>query len=256
MKLITILILAFSALTIKAQTADVLKSDITLSIKSESGNNGIAVAYNAKQKLYYVTYGGNTEYPLEVFNESGNNVYSAALGFDARGLNYDPKSNTLKGNLYEEGGYFEIKLGNNGLPTGQSSVILSGKHQPTEQSHGFWVPKSKVIYFRDGATIYVYDMTKGTEKKQIPLTGISESTLSSCVDYVVFFTGKKGYEFVIINYTKPSVYLFNAKGEFVKSVGFDSYITIESYFNTGFANNRLWIYNKTDRQWKGYPLFK
>lgn len=256
MKLIITLFIIFWVTVLNAQTVDILRSDITLNIKSENGNNGVAIAYNAKQKLYYVTYGGNADYPLEVFSENGNNLYSAALGYDARGMNYDPKSNSLKGNLYDEGGYFEIRLDKSGIPTGQKSVILPGKHQPTEQSHGFWVPKSKIIYFRDGITLYIYDMTQGKEKKQIALTGISENTLSNCVDYVILYTGKKGFEFVLVNYTKPGVYLFNLKGAFVKSIGFDSFITIESFFNVGYANNRVWIYNKTDRQWKGYPLFK
>lgn len=242
-------------LAIQAQPLNNPQKDLVLVISSEEGNNGIAVTYNEDKDLYYAAFGGNEFYPLEVFTSSGKNVYSEKIGFDARGLAYDKKTNCLYGNAYDDGGYFKIFLNDAGLPTGQMENIFTGMHQPTDQSGGFFDMKKKLVYFRNDATIYTYKFKTGTSVKQFDLTGISSREIENCVEYVIIYTGKKGYEFILVNYLSPKIYFFNKKGEYVSNVHIDYSDYMHDFFNLSYANDRLWIYSKDNRKWTGFKIF-
>lgn len=231
------------------------QKDLVLEIKSEDGNNGIAVTYNPEKDLYYAAFGGNEYYPLEVFTSSGKNVYSKEIGFDARGLAYDKKSNCLYGNSYDNGGYYKIQLNDAGVPTGQLENIMTGMHQPEEQSGAFFNMKKNLIYFRSGATIYTYKFKTGSIHKQFDLTGISAREIENCVEYIVLYTGHKGYEFIIVNYLSPKIYFFNKKGEYVTTIHLNYSDYMHDFFNLSYANDRLWIYSKDNRKWTGYKIF-
>lgn len=193
----------FFTLFVSSQPLNNPQKDLVLEIKSDDGKNGIAIAYNPEKDLYYAAFGGNKDYPLEVFTSTGKNVYSKEIGFDARGLSYDKKTNCLYGNSYNDGGYYKLLLNDAGIPTGQVENILTGMHQPSDQSSGFFDMKKKRIYFRIGTTIYIYKFKTGTMSKQFKLSGISEREIENCVAYIILYTGKKGYEFILVNYLGP-----------------------------------------------------
>ena len=178
-------------LSVSAQPLSNPQTDLVLEISSEDGNNGIAVTYNPEKDLYYAAFGGNENYPLEVFTSSGKNVYSKEIGFDARGLAYDKKSNCAYVNSFEDGGYIKIQFNDAGVPTGQLENIMTGMHQPGAQSGGYFDMKKKLVYFRSNATIYTYKFKTGAIHKQFDLTGISSRELENCVEYIVLSTGNK-----------------------------------------------------------------
>ena len=238
-----------------SQPLDKAQKDLVFEIKSESGNNGIAVTYNKEKDLYYVAFGGNSTYPLEVFTSSGKNVYSKEIGFDARGLSYDKKTNCLYGNSYDTGGYFKVKLNDAGLPTGQLENIFTGMHQPNEQSGGAFYMKKKLVFFRSETSIYIYKMKTGNLHQQFNLTGISEREVENCVEYIVLYTNKKGYEFILMNYLSPKLYFFNKKGEYVSGLSIDYDDYMHDFFNLSYANDRIWIYSKDYRRWSAYKIF-
>lgn len=238
-----------------SQPLDKAQKDLVLDIKSESGNNGIAVTYNKEKDLYYAAFGGNSSYPLEVFTSSGKNVYSKKIGFDARGLSYDKKTNCLYGNSYDTDGYYKVLLNDAGLPTGQLDNFLTGMHQPNEQSGGAFNIKKKQIFFRSGTNIYTYKMKTGSLQQQFELTGISEREIDNCVEYIILYTGEKGYEFILMNYLSPKLYFFNKKGEYVSGLSIDYDDYMHDFFNLSYANDRIWIYSKDYRRWSAYKIF-
>ncbi|PLW94189.1 MAG: hypothetical protein C0592_03700 [Marinilabiliales bacterium] len=242
-------------LFISAQPLNNPQKDLVLEIKSNDGNNGIAVTYNPEKDLYYVAFGGNKDYPLEVFTSTGKNVYTKEIGFDSRGIAYDKKTNSLYGNAYDDGGYYKIPLNDAGLPTGQIENIMTGMHQPNAQSGGFFDMKKKLIYFRNGTTIYIYKFKTGLVSKEIELSGISSREVENCVEYIILYTGKKGYEFILVNYLSPKIYFFNKKGEYVTNISLNYEDYMHDFFNLSYANDRLWIYSKDYRRWTGYKLF-
>lgn len=241
--------------SMNAQPIDNPQKDLVLVINSESGNNGVAVAYNSKAKLYYTAFAGNAQYPLEVFTEEGKNVYSSDIGFDIRGMYFNAKSNCLVGNLYNDGGYYRIMLNQAGIPTGQSENYLKGLHQPSDQAGGNFDTKKNLMYCFNEMQIYQYSMKDGSLKKQIPLTGFSERVYESCITGFILFTGEKGYEFMLVDNINNKIYFFNSKGTYVKMVYFSPDEYLHDYYNMSYANKRLWCYNKDSRKWTSYKLF-
>ncbi|PKP04216.1 MAG: hypothetical protein CVU11_05580 [Bacteroidetes bacterium HGW-Bacteroidetes-6] len=240
---------------LKAQPIDNPQKDLVLVISSESGNNGVAVTYSPKTKLYYTVFAGNAQYPLEIFTEEGKNVYSSSSGFDIRGMYYHAKWNCLVGNLYDDGGYFKIQLSASGMPTGQSEVYLKGLHQPSDQSGGQFNTKKNLMYCINDMQIYQYNMKDGSLKSQIPITGFSDRGYESCVTGSILYSGEKGYEFILVDNVNNKLYFFNAKGVYVKMMYFSPEEYIHDYFNMSYCNKRLWTYNKDSRQWTAYKLF-
>lgn len=244
------------AMIVEAQPIDNPQKDLELVISSEDGNNGMAVTWNPTKKLYYAAFGGNADYPLEVFTAEGKNVYSAPIGYDIRGLAYHQKMNCLVGNMYDEGGYFKIYLNESGMPTGQNEVIAQGMHQPDKQSGGTFNTKKGIMYCIGDLQLYQYNIKDGKPIKQFALTGFSAKEYESCVTGTILYTAKKGYEFMLINYVSNKIYFFNAKGGYVKMTYFNPAEYLHDYFNISYCNNRLWTYNKDSRKWTSYILFK
>lgn len=249
------LFLLASMPSIMAQPIDNPQKDLVLVINSESGNNGVAVAYNPKAQLYYAAFAGNAEYPLEVFTNEGKNVYSSSIGYDIRGLYYNAKSNCLSGNLFDDGGYYKISLNSAGIPTGQSENYLKGLHQPTDQAGGSFDLKKNLMYCFNEMQIYQYSMKDGLLKKQFAVTGFSERVYESCITGFILFTGEKGYEFMLVDNINNKLYFFNSKGAYTKMVYFSPEEYLHDFYNMSYSNKRLWSYNKDSRKWTSYKLF-
>jgi len=252
--LLTIFLFVVPAMN-NAQPADQPARDMELSIRSQSGNNGVSVSWNEQKRLYYTVYGGSADYPLEVFSEDGESLYSNPVGFDVRGMAYHEEWNCLVGNLYDKGGYFKIFLDQSGLPNGKSEIIVPGRHQPTSQSGGSFNTQKNIMYTIYDRKIYRYNMTNGAEMEEITLNGLSESDLEACVTGTIIYTGKRDYEFLLVDYLTYKLHFFNGKGDYSETLTFDPVESIHGKYNISFSNNRLWCYNKNSRKWYSYLLF-
>lgn len=229
--------------------------DLELIISSESGNNGVAVAWNPKNKLYYTAFGGQADYSLDVFTADGKCIHSQPVGLDIRSLNYSMKDHCLIGNAYNNYGYFRINLDINGIPSGNVDRYLTGMHQPTIQSGGAMDKAGKYFYFREGLTIYKYKISDGSNVTSFSLTGISESEINKCVAYCMLYTGVKGFEFAVVNFYNTKTYFFNSQGCFIQSISISHPYEIHDIMNLSYANNHLWFYIKDVRKWVGYKIF-
>ena len=108
--------------------------DLTLSFQQSGGTNGVAVAYNPHQKLYYAAIAGNPNFPLEVFDEAGNPLWQGTTGQDIRSLWFNKKEKRLEFVAYG-GGLYYYPLDDNGYPS-NGTELWSGLTPPGDQSVG------------------------------------------------------------------------------------------------------------------------
>jgi len=220
----------------------------------DDGTNGSGVAYNSDIKLYYTVIAGNAEFPLEVFEENGENVYTASAGVDCRGLWYNKSTKTLEANVYQ-GGLYKIIISEEGIPTGQIAAVFDGGEQPYSNSCAEYNFKSgKLLYYYSG-TVYTANRKNGKIESKIKLElpcNIEDINTTS-----IIYTGYKGMEIGILNCGQWKLYLFNLKdGSLKATVNIPDYMTVDCAFMFDFANDYAFFYNVNDRIWSGIKIFK
>lgn len=230
---------------------------ITITFNNKDvGTNGGAVTFNPKKKVYYAVIAGNSEYPLETFNEKGEFLNSKNAGIDCRGMWYNPKTKNLELNGYNETGIYSIKLDSKGFPTETPKEIFKGMIQPDPNSCGVYNPNTKeIIYYYEG-DIYRYSRKNGKLIKKIPLVlpslspfGINNTSL--------FYSGVEKHEIGLLNCQKNLVYLFNIEnGDHMTTIEIPKETSVECTFRFSFANNYVFFYNVEKRSWTGYKIFE
>lgn len=224
-----------------------------LKIKQQSGTNASAVTYNSKKKLYYIGIAGNTEYPLEAFNTSGDNLFTITTGVDMRGLWYNKSEKALQANQYNNTTIKQINLDKEGYPSGSISEIATGIEAPTANSCANYLPKTQQLCFLDNSSIKLIHMDTKVEttiKLQLPSAVGDINYTTAC------FTGVKGMEICLLNYEKKQVYLFDIKTGSLASVSdLPADAITHDAFRFSYANKHVWLYDIDKRQWTGYRLF-
>ena len=226
---------------------------VTLAIEQYSGTNGSAVAWNPAAGLYYTLIAGNAEYPLEVFNQTGGPVHQMEAGIDLRGLWWNPKAKSLQGNCPGEMGWVTLECDNKGIPLGSSSFLVEGQHQPDFQSvAAFDAKKKKLVFFFDG-NLYFYNGKNGAEagtvRLQLPVSSddINFTTMG--------YTGKKNYEYVVLDYAQQKLYFFNRSGAFTAESQLPYDAATNDAFRFSFANGIAFLYDAELRVWTGFKVF-
>ena len=133
----------------KKPVVGAVKSDLMLMMESSDGTNACSVTYNPDKKLYYCFIAGNNDYPLEVFDIKGKNVYTGTIGMDARGLWYNPKYKQLEGTCYNNG-YFSIPLTVEGFTQEPVYVNESVKFAGEQSVASFSPANGEIYHFYDG----------------------------------------------------------------------------------------------------------
>ncbi|MCB9284607.1 MAG: hypothetical protein H6563_11070 [Lewinellaceae bacterium] len=226
---------------------------LSLAIEQSSGTNGSAVAWNPTAGLYYALIAGNSEYPLEVFNQTGGSVRQMEAGIDLRGLWWNPKAKALQGNCPGETGWVQLDSDNKGIPTGSSSFLVEGEHQPDFQSvAAFDAKKKKLVFYNNGA-LYLYNAKNGAQAGtvQLPLP-VSQENINFTT---VGFTGKKNYEYVLLDYDQQKLYFFNRSGAFTAESQLPYDAVTNDAFRFSFANGIAFLYDAEERVWTGYKVF-
>lgn len=229
------------------------KPVLTLKIQQSGGTNGSSVAYDPSKGIYYTVIAGNAVFPFEAFDKKGNPQGSAEAGFDMRGIWMN--GSTLEGNGPGESGWVTFDLTSAGKPTGQTRLIVEEQLQPEWQSVGTFDPKKKeVIYYSDGI-ISIYSRKKLSYSRTITLNGNSDFSTSNINSTSVGFTGKKGYEYALLDYNDYKVLYFNKKGNQTGSTTLPAEASVNDAFRFAFANSLLWLYDVNTRSWTGYQVF-
>ncbi len=257
------LLLSFQS---RSQTTRTLKEVIKLEITEEGGANGAAVAWHPVQKKYYTAIAGNSEFPMVVFDAKGKKLFEEGLKtqYDVRGLWYNPFAKALQTNGYDDYGWGQYKLFEDGKP-GEITDIYEGMLQPTEQSVGAYDAAKNMLYFldEDGSLAQYNVKTKefvqsvtlnlGKTKKNKDAEGTNEDVLESYNSTALIFTGIKGSEIGLLNIDSREVELYNiTDGYLVSKLKVPETQEVYTMFNFSYANGTYFFFDKETRVWKGY----
>jgi len=257
-----------------AQTTRVLKKVMELKMISKEeggempGTRGASVAWHPVQKKYYVSFAGNSGYPMAVFSATGKRLTpdDQITMIDTRGLWYNPAKKLICGNGYNEFGWFSYKLDAKGLPT-ENVVDFEGKHQPGDQSVGAYNAAKKQVLFLDGSAVVVYNdkaEEQDNDKKTIlhwGLTakdGIAEDEDETEVpegynNTTLVYTGVPGAEIGVLNVVEKQIELYSYKTGFLsQKLKLPDTATTELMFNFAFTNGIYWLFDMETRVWTGY----
>lgn len=257
------LLLSFQS---RSQTSRTLKEVIKFEITEEGGANGAAVAWHPGQKKYYAAMAGNKEFPLVVLDAKGKKLFDDGITtqHDVRGLWYNPFVKALQTNGYDDYGWGQYELLENGKP-GDITIIYDGMLQPTEQSVGAYDAAKNLLYFldEDGSLAqynvkskeFVQSITLnlGKTKKDKDKEGTNEDVLESYNSTALIFTGIKGSEIGVLNIDTREVELYNiADGYLVRTLKVPDTQEVYPMFNFSYTNGIFFFFDKETRVWKGY----
>ena len=222
----------------------------------ESGTNGNSVVYNPKQNMYYAGFAGNENFPLETFDKNGKPLYTTTTGADLRGMWWNPKTDKLEANCYSDGGIVSIELKSNGYAGGNPKIVMSGRHQPDDQSVGVFDPdENQILYYKDGK-LYKYGRLNGEYHSNLKLNDIP-TDLDNINFNALIYTGYPKMEVGILNYVDKEVYLFDKKnGQRNQTLKLPYDAPTADRMRFSFSNDHLWLYDVDTRTWTGYRLFK
>ena len=253
--LLSFLILATSSFS---QLIKYPKASITLKIQQSKGTNGCGVAYNPSKGLYYATFAGNSEFPLEVFDKNGNPVFQTTVGNDIRGFWWNAKTKELEANCYGNGGLIAMKLNEQGYPSLGNTQVLEGKTlQPNDNACGAFDGKKLLHYFDNNSlSMAIYSRKDGSYQKGV-LFDIEGFLLEKCNATSLIYTGKKKMEIGLLNFRDKKIYLFNKKsGELTATVFLPQTAITHHAFRFAYCNNTVFLYDVNNREWKGYQIFE
>lgn len=228
--------------------------DVTLTIQADNGTNGVAVAYNPSKQLYYTVFAGNAEYPLETHDINGNSIATQEIGFDVRGMWFNPSTRQLEGINYNNEGSFVITLDDKGMINGTRMVDFS--YGMESQTVATYTDKKRGLMFIEDKTVYFFKPGKLSSKKVELQT--SESYLNTKGP---IWTGVKNYEIGLFDAESGLIRLFSAssgKETATVSLNTDACNELEDFpysFRVSYCNDRVFIFDTYSRTWTGYKLF-
>lgn len=226
------------------------KEEVKLVMSEGEGTNGAAVAYHPTFKRYYACFAGNEYYPLEAFDTKGNRLYKTTVGFDARGLWYNPVKNTIEGNAYDNGGIYNYTLNEKGEVESTNALNFQVL-QPDAQSVGAYDYHLNQVNFLYEGSIHKINRNDGEEVGKINLKNLQLYNMSDALVY----TGLKNGEWGVLDITQNKVLLFDKNtGEQTGAVQIPKSVKLQGSFNFAYANGRFWIFDIENRTWRGFKL--
>ncbi len=230
------------------------QAEFTYQIQGDNGTNASAVVWNPEKKLYFTLIAGNKDYPFEAFDSKGTSVYAQDVKIDGRGMWYNKSKKRLEINAAGDNGWYFINL-NQEMTTHTMVSINSGQNQPDFNSVGTFDNKKQVIFFNtNNISIEHYNYSKPEKKKETSLE-IRTGTVDHYNNTSIGYTGKKNYEYVLLNYKKKELIYFNKKGIESGSTKLPGSAVVSERFKFSYANDRVFLYDIDTRTWTAYKVF-
>ena len=228
---------------------------LTLKFKSTKGTNACVVVYNPQKHLYYTAIAGNQSFPIETFNQNGEFLNTATLGFDLRGLWWNTKENTLQSNAYSDLGLNTLKLTEGGTATDNFTWLTNESHQPDDNSVGAYnAAQNQILYYNNGL-LYKVDASSYNQLGSIPLS--IPVSLDNINQTTVIYTGIKHKEVGVLNFEDKKVYLFDINsGKLTATINLPANAVTFQMFRFSYANGYVWLYDIDVRMWTGYKIVK
>ncbi|MEP7256353.1 MAG: hypothetical protein ABI666_11305 [Ferruginibacter sp.] len=273
MKNLLLLITAFTigCSTVTAQTIRTLKKVLEFKMPKNTGDenagaNGASIVWHSSQNKYYAAMAGNSEFPLAVFDVTGQRLSDDNLTtqIDLRGLWYNPKKDLIYGNGYNDNGWFHYTLDSRGTAM-EINIDIAEMKQPNAQSVGTYNSQTNEVLFLNGNQVSLYSnvgssngevkLRPGLTKKDDKGEKFEESTETpEGYNYTtVIYTGIKNAELGLLNNEKTQIELYDLENGFLTTVLKlpESQITYPA-FNFSFCNDIYWLFNKETRVWTAY----
>lgn len=253
-KLLLALFLTVNFFQLSAQPLSSATKDFEYSFVSREGTNASAVVWHPKKKLYFTLIAGNSDFPLEAFDENGKSKYSREIGVDSRGLFTNGKDLFI--NAYDEMGWYKVSFNDN-LSSHSTESLFQGQLQPDPHSAGVYYKKKKSVAFYDYSlgAIRLYSL-KNPERVAtitliLPLGNEEDFNLTS-----MGVTGKKGYDFVLLNTRENSLYFFDHRGMNTAKTKLPKDAVTHPMFRFSYTNGRVFLYDVSKRKWTAYKVMK
>jgi len=255
-KIVSILVaLLFISGLVNSQPLTRAEKDFSYTFLSYEGTNASAVVWEPVQKFYITLIAGNSDFPLEVFDGSGKCLFSDVVKLDSRGMWYNPKTKRIEINAYDDSGWAYVKF-NEKFNYHAIDVFYEGMHQPEYNACGTYYPKKKSVIFLNEADmsidLYRYKNPKKISKIKLDLR---QDNMTEYNTTSLGFTGKKGYEFVLLNVERHLLDFFDSKGQYAGSTELPGSAITNGMFRFAYANDRVFLYDIDERTWTAYKVF-
>ena len=215
-----------------------------------------AVAFNPNQQLYYSISSGGVDgsYPIETFNASGSPLASNSPGFDYRGLWWNSNTNVLEGNGYGTSGIWIPNLDANYFPQATGTNPISGISTPYSQLSGTYDSiANEILHYYEGK-IYRYDRATYSLTNTTTITGLPVPHTDINITSLAY-TGVVDMEVGVYDYVNKAFYFINkTTGAYAMTCQLPATAPDSRVHLMGFANGRLWLFDLSNLQWKGYLI--
>ena len=219
-----------------------------------NGTNASGIAYNPNFNVYYAVIAGNSSYPLETFDASGNPLFQTTTGFDCRGLWWNPNLGQLESNGYNTYGLYKFDINGSGYASGTGSTVFTGQKQPNVQACGDYDYDNNEIIYYGNNSIYRYDRTTNNLIGSYTISGLPV-TKSSLDTTSVIYTGCYHYEIGLLDYVNKIVYFIDkSTGSYSGMSTLPSSAITNMAFRFSYANNLAWLYDVSTRTWTSYQI--
>ncbi len=239
---------------LSGQTQDTATLDVTMQTGSGTTNRS-GVAFNPDKQLYYSVNAGSSSYPIETYDINGNVLSSTNQSFDYRGLWWNPNTNQLEGNGYNNLGIWAQALnGTNGHALNSGSLVIAGVSGPDNQSCADYdYMNDEILYYHNGK-IYSFSRAAHTVINTVTITGLPVG-LGNINSTSLVYIGISGLEIGIYDYVTKSLYLINkSTGSYVASCYIPVTSSSHNRFRMAFANGRFFLFDQATRIWSGYLI--
>jgi hypothetical protein len=227
---------------------------ISYRFQDGSGTNASAVVFIPGPNVFITVIAGNADFPMEVFDPQGKTLASMPAGLDMRGMWYNPATKQLEANAAGEDGWYSMTLDAKGVPNGSWTLIRSGQNQPDFQSVLSYVaPKKKLVTFYDGN--FSYWGRKNAKEKVRYQHGTPGDTDWYINPTTAAYTGNDDFPIAVLELNGEQVLFFDLKGKYLAATKIPGGLPEIDGFRFSFANKRAFVYDATERIWKGYKVF-
>ncbi|MEK9771221.1 MAG: hypothetical protein VW238_02415 [Nitrosomonadales bacterium] len=280
MKKIFTLILILFTNNLFAAIKDKAELSFEIIMNKTPSSRPMTVAYIPEFKNYYIADGGLapvgneafSKSEIHVFNESGHYLKSYKPGFDNRSIYFNPRSKNLETITYNVSsavgffpntGIFKLALDDKGLLTNKSDTVSNFNSNFGSASTMPSFDPANNLYFakqEKSDLVIVIDAESNDIKKEIHLDLKSANVQHHDItDHFIAFTGKKEFEFVLLDVDHKEFLIFNIDGKFIgkSSLPKDLKIRAKNHFNgIGYANDMYFIYIDSASEFGTYYGFK
>ena len=225
---------------------------ISLTASGSGTSNRSGVVFNPGKGLYYSVNAGSSNYPIDVYDETGAILTSVTASFDYRGAWWNPALNTFEGNGFSSSGIFLQTLqAGTGYPAGSGAVLFTS-NQPDDQSVGALdYDNNHIIYYYDGF-IYRYSRVDNGLLSQTLVQGLPVATTDINSNSIVY-TGCEGREIGLYDHVNRRLLFINKQtNTFNGFCQLPADAPQRSSFGVSYANGSLFLF--AAGTWQSYQV--